>query len=486
MANLVDLTLVEARDGLIGKQFSARELTTAYLDRMAEKRHLNAYITETSEFALATADVADQRLRRGEARQLEGVPLAVKDLYCTKGVRTTAASHMLENFVPPYESEVTRRLWDSGAVLLGKTNMDEFAMGSATTTSYFGSTINPCKRQGDDTDLVAGGSSGGSAAAVAAHTAVASLGSDTGGSIRQPASFCGAVGMKPTYGRCSRWGMIAYASSLDQAGPIARTMRDVAALLGVISGHDAKDSTSANVPVPDFESFLGQSVRGMRIGVPREYRLPGLRPDVAALWERAAKLLEEGGAQVEDVSLPMSRFALPCYYIIATAEASSNLARYDGIRYGLRVDGDSLTEMYKNTRSEGFGAEVRRRIMLGTFTLSSGYYDAYYNKAQRVRALIARDFAKAFQSFDALLFPTSPIPAFPVGALSADPLEMYLIDVYTVTVNLAGLPAVSVPLGLSTEGLPLGMQLVSRPFDEASLFRAGSYLEQFCERPPTG
>ena len=480
MSELTALSLAEARDGLAKGDFTARELTQGYLEAMAASRALNAYITETPERALADAAASDARLKAGTARPLEGLPIAVKDLYCTKGVATTAASHILDGFKPPYESTVSAKVWDAGAVMLGKTNLDEFGMGSSTMTSHFGATINPLKRRGDATPLVPGGSSGGSAAAVAARSALASLGTDTGGSIRQPAAFCGITGIKPTYGRCSRWGIIAYASSLDQAGPITRTVRDSAILLKEMAGFDPKDSTSADLPVPDYEAALGQSVKGLRIGIPKEYRLEGLRADVAAAWDEGARRFREAGAEVVEVSLPLSRYALPCYYIIAMAEASSNLARYDGVRYGLRTvnQGDSLAEMYEATRSAGFGAEVRRRILLGTFVLSAGYYDAYYKKAQQVRRMIADDFAAALKQVDALVYPTSPVPAFGVGEKMDDPVAMYLDDIFTVTVNLAGLPALSVPVGTSTEGLPLGLQVVGRPFEEETVLRLGEVLER--------
>ncbi len=474
MTALTDLTLAQAREGLRRRSFSARELAQACLDRMEATRGLNAFITETPERALADADRADARLRAGDAGPLEGIPLAVKDNYCTAGVRTTAASRILADFVPPYESTVTRKLWEAGAVLLGKTNMDEFAMGSSTTTGHFGAAANPWTAKDDPRERVAGGSSGGSAVAVAARQATAAIGSDTGGSVRQPASFCGVVGLKPTYGRCSRLGIVAYASSLDQAGPIARDVRDAAILLNAMAGHDPLDSTSADRPVPDFEAAVGRSIKGKRIGIPREYRLDGLRDDVAAVWDEGAARLREAGAEVVEISLPLSKYALPCYYIIAMAEASSNLSRYDGVRFGLRVDGRSLPEMYENTRSAGFGAEVKRRILMGTFTLSAGYYDAYYKKAQQVRARIKQDFDAALERVDALLFPTSPIPAFPKGELMDDPVAMYLIDVYTVTVNLVGLPAISVPAGLSREGLPLGLQVVGRGFDEETVVGVGA------------
>jgi aspartyl-tRNA(Asn)/glutamyl-tRNA(Gln) amidotransferase subunit A len=478
MTALNTYTLTQARDGLLKRQFSARELTEACLTAMGETRWTNAYITETPEQARAMADAADARLAAGTARPLEGLPLAVKDLYCTKGVRTTAASRILDNFVPPYESTVSQKMWDAGAVLLGKTNMDEFAMGSSSATSHFGPVINPVRIAGDERQRVPGGSSGGSAAAVAAQAATAALGTDTGGSIRQPASFCGITGLKPTYGRCSRWGIIAYASSLDQAGPMTRTVADAALLLREMAGFDPKDSTSVDRPVPDYTAALGKGVKGLRVGIPKEYHLPGLRADVMAMWDHSASVLREAGAEVVEVELPLSQYALPTYYIIAMAEASSNLARYDGVRFGHREEGGSLIEMYENTRSAGFGAEVRRRILLGTYTLSAGYYDAYYKKAQQVRSRLAADFVKAFRKVDALLFPTSPIPAFPVGENMEDPVAMYLIDIFTITINLAGLPGLSVPVGRSTEGLPLGMQIVGRPFDEGTVLRMGEVMEQ--------
>jgi aspartyl-tRNA(Asn)/glutamyl-tRNA(Gln) amidotransferase subunit A len=478
MTALTDLTLAEARDGLRARRFSALELTEAYLGTMAATRDLNAYLTETPERARADAAAADARLAAGNARPLEGLPIAVKDLFCTKGIRTTAASRILDGFEPPYESTVSQKVWDAGAVMLGKTNLDEFAMGSSNATSAFGPCRNPIRRPGCDRPLVPGGSSGGSAAVVAARSALAALGTDTGGSIRQPASFCGITGIKPTYGRCSRWGIIAYASSLDQAGPITRTVRDAAILLKEMAGFDPRDSTSVDRPVPDYEAALGGSLKGRRIGIPREYRLPGLRADVAGLWDRGAERLREAGAELVEVSLPLSKYALACYYIIAMAEASSNLARYDGVRYGQREAGDSLIELYENSRSAGFGPEVQRRIMLGTFVLSAGYYDAYYKKAQQVRALIAADFQAALERCDALLYPTSPVPPFAIGENMDDPVAMYLIDIFTVTLNLAGLPGISVPAGLSDEGLPLGLQLVGRPFEEATLFGLAEALER--------
>jgi aspartyl-tRNA(Asn)/glutamyl-tRNA(Gln) amidotransferase subunit A len=485
-ADLPSLSLAEARAGLARKEFSARELTQAYLARMERARPLNLYITETPERALAMAQASDARRARGAALPLDGLPIAVKDIYCTKGIPTTAASHILDGFRPPYESTVTEKLWAGGAVMLGKTNLDEFAMGSSTTTSHYGPTRNPWRRSGDNRPLVAGGSSGGSAAAVAAEAALAATGTDTGGSIRQPASFCGVVGIKPSYGRCSRWGVVAYASSLDHPGPIARNVRDAAIMLGAMAGHDPKDSTSAPIPVPDYEAALSGGIKGLKIGIPKEYRAPGMAGEIEDVWQKGIDWLTAAGAEAVEVSLPHTKYALPAYYIIAPAEASSNLARYDGVRFGLRVDGKSLEEMYELTRAEGFGAEVRRRVMIGTYALSAGYYDAYYLKAQRVRSLIARDFAAAFERVDCLLAPTAPSAAFAIGEMADDPVAMYLNDVFTVPANLAGLPAISVPAGLSEDGLPLGLQLIGRAFDEATVFRVAHALEeaaQFHHRP---
>ncbi len=487
MTVLTDLTLAEARDGLAKRSFSSRELTEAHLKAMEGARALNAFITETPDRALTMAASADARLAKGEAGLIEGVPIAVKDLYCTTGVLTTAGSHILDGFTPPYESTVTANLWRNGGVMLGKTNLDEFAMGSSNITSYHGPVHSPWRRPGDNRPLVPGGSSGGSAAAVAARLAPAALGTDTGGSIRQPAGFCGIVGIKPTYGRCSRWGIVAFASSLDQAGPMTRTVRDAAILLRAMAGHDPKDSTSVPLPVPDYEATLREGVRGLRFGIPREYRIGGLSPEIERLWQQGAAWLRDAGAEAVEISLPHTKYALPTYYIIAPAEASSNLARYDGVRFGLRVPGNSLDEMYEATRAAGFGAEVRRRILIGTYVLSAGYYDAYYLKAQRVRALIARDFKEAFERCDVVLTPTAPSAAFAIGENTDDPIAMYLNDVFTVTVNLAGLPGISVPGGLSTEGLPLGLQLIGRPFDEPTLFRFAEAIEQaarFTARPP--
>jgi aspartyl-tRNA(Asn)/glutamyl-tRNA(Gln) amidotransferase subunit A len=486
VTGLTSLTLAAARAGLKAKQFSARELTEAYIAATERARPLNAFITETPERALAMAEAADARIGAGAMRPLDGIPLAVKDLFCTEGIATTAASHILDGFIPPYESTVTAKLWEAGAVLLGKTNLDEFAMGSSNTTSFYGPVENPWRRAGDNRPLVPGGSSGGSAAAVAAHAALGATGTDTGGSIRQPASFCGIVGLKPSYGRCSRWGVVAYASSLDHPGPLARNVRDAAILLTAMAGHDPRDSTSAPLAVPDYEAALSGEVRGLRIGIPREYRADGMPQEIEALWQEAAGWLRAAGAEPVEVSLPMTRYALPAYYIIAPAEASSNLARYDGVKFGLRVPAASLEEMYELTRAQGFGAEVRRRVLVGTYVLSAGYYDAYYLKAQKVRSLIARDFAAAFEQVDCLLTPTAPSAAFTIGDHGDDPIAMYLNDLFTVPANLAGLPALSVPAGLSADGLPLGLQVTGRAFDEETVLRVGDVLERaadFRHRP---
>jgi aspartyl-tRNA(Asn)/glutamyl-tRNA(Gln) amidotransferase subunit A len=477
--------MAEVRDGLKAKQFSARELAAAYNVAVEHIAPLNAFVTTTPEQALEMASASDARLAKGEGGALEGIPLAIKDLFCTKGVLTTASSHILDGFVPPYESTVTEKLWAAGAVMLGKTNLDEFAMGSSTTASYFGPTENPWRRAGDNRPLVPGGSSGGSAAAVAAHAALGATGTDTGGSIRQPASFCGIVGLKPTYGRCSRWGVVAFASSLDHPGPMARTVRDAAMMLGAMAGHDPRDSTSAPVPVPDYEAALTGDIRGLRIGIPKEYRVDGMAAEIEGLWQAGIAWLRNAGAEPVEISLPMTKYALPAYYVIAPAEASSNLARYDGVKFGLRVEGDSLDDMYEKTRAAGFGAEVRRRVLIGTYVLSAGYYDAYYLKAQRVRTLIARDFAAAFERCDCILAPTAPSAAFAIGEKADDPVAMYLNDVFTVPADLAGLPAISVPAGLS-DGLPLGLQVIGRAFDEATVLRVGQVLEtaaQFTHLP---
>jgi aspartyl-tRNA(Asn)/glutamyl-tRNA(Gln) amidotransferase subunit A len=437
-------------------------------------------VLETPDRARDRARASDARLARGEGGPLEGLPLGIKDLFCTAGLRTTACSHILENFVPTYESSVTANLWRDGAVLLGKLNNDEFAMGSSNETSYFGPVVSPWRRHGSDAKLVPGGSSGGSAAAVAANLCAGATGTDTGGSIRQPAAFCGIVGLKPTYGRCSRWGIVAFASSLDQAGPFARTVRDCAMLLRSMAGPDPKDTTCADRPVPDYEKSVGASIKGMRIGIPKEYRMPGMAAEIETLWQRGAQWLKDAGAETVEISLPFTKYALPAYYIVAPAEASSNLARYDGVRYGLRVPGGDIIEMYERTRAAGFGKEVQRRVMIGTYVLSAGYYDAYYLRAQKVRTLIKRDFETCFAAgIDAILAPTTPSAAFAIGEKSgADPIEMYLNDVFTVTVNMAGLPGISVPGGLDAQGLPLGLQLIGRPFEEETLFALGAVIEQ--------
>jgi aspartyl-tRNA(Asn)/glutamyl-tRNA(Gln) amidotransferase subunit A len=479
MTDLTSLTLAQAREALRKKEFSATELAEAHLAAVEQARALNAFVVETPERARAMARASDARLAKGEGRPLEGLPLAIKDLFCTEGVRTTACSHILDNFVPPYESTVTAKLWRAGAVLIGKTNADEFAMGSSNETSYYGPVVSPWRRRGAQTKLVPGGSSGGSAAAVAARVCVGAIGTDTGGSIRQPAAFCGVVGLKPTYGRCSRWGIVAFASSLDQAGPFGRTIGDCAILLRAMAGHDPKDTTSADVTVRDYEAAIGRSVKGVRIGIPKEYRVPGMPAEIEALWQKGADWLKEAGAELVEISLPMTKYALPAYYIVAPAEASSNLARYDGVRYGLRVPGRDIIEMYEQTRAAGFGKEVRRRIMIGTYVLSAGYYDAYYLRAQKVRTLIKRDFETCFATgIEAILTPTTPSAAFAIGERGrADPIEMYLNDVFTVTVNMAGLPAISVPAGLDSQGLPLGLQLIGRPFAEETLFTLGAIVE---------
>jgi aspartyl-tRNA(Asn)/glutamyl-tRNA(Gln) amidotransferase subunit A len=480
MNALTSLTLAQARDALRKREFSATELAQAYLAAVEQARALNAFVLETPDRARAMAEKSDARLAKGEGGPLEGLPLAIKDLFCTEGVRTTASSRILKNFVPSYESTVTANLWRDGAVLLGKTSNDEFAMGSSNETACFGPVVSPWRRRGSTQKLVPGGSSGGSAAAVAAGLCAGSTGTDTGGSIRQPASFCGIVGVKPTYGRCSRWGTVAFASSLDQAGPFARTVRDCAILLRSMAGNDPKDTTCVDLPVPDYEAAVGASVKGKRIGIPKEYRVPGMAAELETLWERGAQWLKDAGAETVEIALPMTKYALPAYYIVAPAEASSNLARYDGVRYGLRVAGSDINDMYERTRAAGFGKEVRRRVMIGTYVLSAGYYDAYYLHAQKVRTLIKRDFERCFSDgIDAVLTPTTPSAAFAIGEKgSTDPVEMYLNDIFTVTVNMAGLPGISVPGGLDAQDLPLGLQLIGRPFDEEMLFALGAVIEK--------
>jgi len=497
MNDLTHMTLADARDALKAKKFSAVELTDAHTAAVSAAAPLNAYVLETPDQARAMAAQSDKKIAAGNAGPLEGIPLGIKDLYATKGVRTTACSNILGNFVPDYESTVTSNLWRDGAVMLGKLNNDEFAMGSSNETSSFGPVVSPwappnwspekakAALLGDKKGLlVPGGSSGGSASAVAAGLCLGATATDTGGSIRQPAAFTGTVGIKPTYGRCSRWGIVAFASSLDQAGPIARTVRDNAILLTSMAGHDPKDTTSVDLPVPDYEAAIGKSVKGMTIGIPKEYRVDGMSSEIETLWSKGAQWLKDAGAKIVDVSLPHTKYALPAYYIVAPAEASSNLARYDGVRYGIRVQGKDITDMYEKTRAAGFGAEVRRRIMIGTYVLSAGYYDAYYVRAQKIRTLIKKDFEDAYASgVDAILTPATPSPAFGIGEKSgADPVEMYLNDIFTVTVNMAGLPGLAVPAGVSAEGLPLGLQLIGRAFDEETLFSLGEVIEQAAGR----
>jgi aspartyl-tRNA(Asn)/glutamyl-tRNA(Gln) amidotransferase subunit A len=476
--------LAEARDGLAKKSFTSLELTDAHLRSMEEARALNAFVLETPEQARAMAREADSRIIKGDGGPLAGIPLGIKDLFSTKGVRTTACSKILDGFVPTYESTVTAQLWRDGAVMLGKLNNDEFAMGSSNETSCFGPVANPWRREGINTTLVPGGSSGGSASAVAALLCMGATATDTGGSIRQPAAFTATVGIKPTYGRCSRWGIVAFASSLDQAGPIARSVRDTAILLRSMAGHDPKDTTSVDRPVPDFETAVGKSIKGTKIGIPREYRLDGMPSEIEKLWSEGAAWLRAAGAELVEVSLPHTKYALPAYYIVAPAEASSNLARYDGVRYGLRVGGGGINDMYENTRAAGFGAEVRRRVMIGTYVLSAGYYDAYYLRAQKVRTLIKKDFENCFaKGVKAILTPATPSAAFGLGERGgADPVEMYLNDIFTVTVNMAGLPGIAVPAGKDGQGLPLALQLIGQPFDEETLFSLGEVIEQAAGR----
>ncbi len=484
MTDLTKLTLAEARDGLAKKDFTSTELTDAHIKAIESgNSELNVYVLPTPEHALEQAKASDMRLaKKGNAGELEGLPLGIKDLYCTKGIRTTACSNILDDFQPAYESTVTQNLWDAGAVMLGKLNNDEFAMGSSNETSAFGPAVNPWRRKGSTDKLVPGGSSGGSSAAVAADLCLAATATDTGGSIRQPAALTGTVGIKPTYGRCSRWGIVAFASSLDQAGPLTKTVRDSAMMLKVMASHDPKDSTSVDADVPDYEATLNDGIKGLRVGVPKEYRIDGMSEEAVALWEKGIAWLKDAGATIHEISLPHTKYALPAYYIIAPAEASSNLARYDGVRYGLRKPGKDLIDTYEETRSAGFGAEVKRRVLIGTYVLSAGYYDAYYLKAQKVRTLIKGDFDKAWDEVDVVLTPTTPSPAFAFGEKSGDPLQMYLEDIFTVTVNMAGLPGISVPAGLSKEGTPLGLQLIGKPFDEATLLRVGQSIEDAAGR----
>lgn len=462
-------------------EFSSVELTQSYLDAIGSANEtFNAYVVVTAEKALEMAKASDDRRKSGTVGNLEGIPLGIKDLFATKGVHTQACSHVLDAFEPEYESTITQNLWDDGAVMLGKLNMDEFAMGSSNETSYYGAVKNPWREAGSNTALVPGGSSGGSAAAVSAWLCAGATATDTGGSIRQPAAFTATVGIKPTYGRCSRWGVVAFASSLDQAGPIARDVRDAAIMLRSMASVDAKDTTSVDVPVPDYEAAIGKSLKGMKIGIPKEYRVDGMPEEIEALWQTGIEWYRDAGAEIVDISLPHTKYALPAYYIVAPAEASSNLARYDGVRYGLRVSGDDIVDMYEKTRSEGFGDEVQRRVLIGTYVLSSGYYDAYYLRAQKIRTLIKRDFEQVFdQGIDAILTPATPSSAFAIGdeEMAADPVKMYLNDIFTVTVNMAGLPGIAVPAGLDNKGLPLGLQLIGKPFEEETLFQASKVIE---------
>jgi len=476
-SNLIHLTLAQARDLLRSKKISALELTQAHIEQMEKTKSLNAYITETPEIALEAAKQSDQCLQNGQAGAMEGLPIGIKDLFCTKNVKTTAGSKILSNFIPPYESTVTQNLWDAGAIMLGKLNLDECAMGSSNLTSASGPVINPWQRSGDTKPLVPGGSSGGSAAAVASYSALAATATDTGGSIRQPAAFCGLVGIKPTYGLCSRYGTFAFASSLDQAGVITRTVRDAAIMLQVVASYDPKDATSINRPLSNFEAALTENIKGLKVGIPKEYRPDGLNKDMADIWDQGIEWLKQAGAEIVEVSLPHTKYALPTYYILAPAEASSNLSRYDGLRYGLRVEGATLDEMYENTRAEGFGTEVKRRIMIGTYVLSAGYYDAYYLQAQKVRSLIKQDFNKVFESVDVLLTPSTPKSAFALDEPPTDPIEMYMQDIFTVPVNLAGLPALSLPAGLCDKGLPLGLQLIGPNLSEDLLLRTAHVME---------
>ncbi len=482
MSDLTTLTIAAARDALKNRSISASELTEAYLSAIdAYNTEFNVYVSVTADKARAMAKASDARLAGGKGGALEGIPLGIKDLYATEGDQTQACSHLLDGFKPRYESTVTANLWADGAVQLGKLNMDEFAMGSSNESSYYGVVKNPWRVAGSNANYVPGGSSGGSAAAVSAFLCAGATATDTGGSIRQPAAFTGTVGIKPTYGRCSRWGIVAFASSLDQAGPIARDVRDAAIMLKSMASFDLKDSTSVDLPVPSYEDVMGQSLKGMKVGIPKEYRVEGMPDEIEKLWQQGIAWLKDAGAEIVDISLPHTKYALPAYYIVAPAEASSNLARYDGVRYGLRVPGKDIVEMYENTRAEGFGREVKRRIMIGTYVLSAGYYDAYYLRAQKVRSLIKQDFDQAYAAgVDVILTPATPSAAFKIGDenLNADPVHMYLNDIFTVTVNMAGLPGMSVPAGLSSEGLPLGLQLIGRPFEEETLFKTAAVIEK--------
>ena len=478
MSKLIEFTLTEALDGLEKGEFTARELTQAHLDAIGAAAPLNAFITDTSERALSMADASDERRKKGEAGLIEGAPIAVKDLFCTVGARTAAASNILGEFDPPYESTITANLWKEGGVMIGKVNMDEFAMGSSNEHSRYGPVVSPWRRDGKDDKLVPGGSSGGSAAAVSADLCLGAPGTDSGGSIRQPAAFTGIVGVKPTYGLCSRFGVVAFASSLDHPGPLAKTVEDSAILLRSMAGHDKNDSTSLDVEIPDYAAAVGRSVKGLKVGVPAEYQVDGMPDEIRDLWNQGVEWLKEAGAECVDVSLPHTKYALPAYYIVAPAEASSNLARYDGMRYGARVEKDGLVPTYEATRGEGFGAEVQRRVLIGTYVLSAGYYDAYYLKAQKVRQRILQDFRDTFENVDVLLTPATPSAAFGFGERDADPIQMYLNDIFTVTANLAGVPAISVPAGLDNQGLPLGLQLIAPALGEETMFAAAGALEK--------
>ncbi len=483
MSDLTKLTIAQARDAMRKGETTSAEITAACLTAIEGADALGAFVHHTPEIATAQAAAADTRIKAGDAPDMCGIPLGIKDLFCTKGVPSQAASRILEGFKPEYESTITSQLFDAGAVMLGKLNMDEFAMGSSNETSVYGNAVNPWKRAGDDTALTPGGSSGGSASAVAADLCLAATGTDTGGSIRQPAAFTGITGLKPTYGRVSRWGIVAFASSLDQAGPMTKDVRDAAIMLTAMAGHDPLDSTSADIPVPDFEAALTGDIRGKTIGIPKEYRMDGMPAEIEQLWEDGTAMLKDAGAKIVDITLPHTKYALPAYYVIAPAEASSNLARYDGVRFGHRAKlahGDGITEMYEKTRAEGFGPEVQRRVMVGTYVLSAGFYDAYYNRARRVRALIKQDFDKVFaDGVDAILTPATPSAAFGLGEMTnADPIQMYLNDVFTVTVNLAGLPGIAVPTGQNAQGLPMGLQLIGRPWEEGDLLNVAYSLEQ--------
>ncbi|MDA1239192.1 MAG: Asp-tRNA(Asn)/Glu-tRNA(Gln) amidotransferase subunit GatA [Proteobacteria bacterium] len=491
MTELSKLTIYEAREGLKSKTFSSVELTQSCLDSIAAAKVLNTFVHHTPELSLESANSSDLRIAKGEAPSMCGIPIGIKDLFCTKGIPSQAGSRILSGFIPEYESTITKQLWDSGAVMLGKLNMDEFAMGSSNETSVYGDVINPWKEKNNAKNLTPGGSSGGSAAAVAADLCLGATGTDTGGSIRQPAAFVGITGLKPTYGRCSRWGVVAFASSLDQAGPMTKSVTDAAIMLEAMAGHDPKDSTSANIPVPCFETFLTGDIRGKKIGIPKEYRIDGMPDEIEALWSDGITMLKAAGAKIVDISLPHTKYALPAYYVVAPAEASSNLARYDGVRFGHRAalsPGDGITEMYEKTRSEGFGEEVQRRIMIGTYVLSAGFYDAYYNRARKIRTLIKKDFEDAFSlGVEAILTPATPSAAFGLGEMKdVDPIAMYLNDIFTVPVNLAGLPGIAIPAGLDKKGLPLGLQLIGKPWEESELLNTAFALEQaiaFSDKP---